>query len=69
MAKELDITLILISQRSRAPECRSDRRPMLSDLRESGSIEMSIIIRTVRARRLLSASWRRTGMERLGLLS
>ncbi len=39
MAKEMDITLILISQLSRAPEQRNDHRPLLSDLRESGSIE------------------------------
>jgi len=39
MAKELDITLILLSQLSRAPEQRNDHRQMLADLRESGSIE------------------------------
>lgn len=39
MAKDMDITLILISQLSRAPEQRIDHRPLLSDLRESGSIE------------------------------
>ncbi len=39
MAKELNVPILCLSQLSRAPEQRPDHRPVLSDLRDSGSIE------------------------------
>ena len=44
LAREMNCPVILLSQLSRAPELKQDKRPMLSDMRESGSIDIVIFL-------------------------
>lgn len=63
LARELDVPLIVLSQLSREPDKRSDHMPVMSDLRESGSIEQDadIIMMLYRPAAYLDTEEYRTG--------
>lgn len=58
VAKELEVPILCLCQLSRAPEARSDGRPKLSDLRESGSLEQDadVVIFVYRAHEYLDSA-------------